>query len=96
MLTILIAATPGNPRLRKVHYLKRIRLVLDATSDPKVKPLLMASSVCVHLHKKIIRILREAIPLRLEQISRFKNRIKEQNLISVLLFKLILTLVMAY
>ena len=96
MLTILIAATPGNPRLRKVHYLKRIRLVLDATSDPKVKPLLMASGVCVHLHKKIIRILREAIPLRLEQISRFKNRIKEQNLISVLLFKLILTLVMAY
>ena len=77
MLAIFVASAAGDSRFREVHDLKCVGLILDAAFDPEVKPLLMSARVRVHLHEQVVRVFVQRVPLRLQQIARFKNRIEQ-------------------
>lgn len=63
MLPVFVAATTGDTRLREIHYLERVHLVLDPAFRTEIKPLLVAACVRVDLHEEIISVFIKCIPL---------------------------------
>ena len=96
MLSVFVALSARDARLREVHYHEGVGLVLDASLHSEVEPLLVASRVGIHLHEQVVGVLLEAVSLSLEQISRFEDAIEEQNLIAVASLKLRLSLFVTY
>ena len=95
MFAIFVSAATSHTWLCEVHDLKGIGLILNSTFNSKIKPLLMSARIRVDLHEQVIRVFVEGVPLSLQQIARFKQRIKQENLISVLRFEPFLPFIMA-
>jgi hypothetical protein len=96
MLTIFVSAASGDAWLCEIHDLKGVSFILNATLGSKIKPLLMAARVRVHLHEQVVCVFVQGVPLRLQQIARFEERIKIKNLIAVLRFEPFLPFIVAY
>lgn len=76
----------------KIHNAEGVFSVFSCVSDSEIEPLLVASGVGVYLHIELV--LGGAHHLGLEEVTTFKDRINEQNVIVVLLGQfLFLTLV---
>jgi hypothetical protein len=52
----LISFATSDARLCEVHNIEGVCCTLNTTSCPEVEPLLMTSSVCVHLHVEVVDI----------------------------------------
>jgi hypothetical protein len=65
MLTIFVSAASGDAWLCEIHDLKGVGFILNATLGSKIKPLLMAARVRVHLHEQVVCVFVQGVPLRL-------------------------------
>ena len=52
----LISFATSHSRFSEVHDVEGVCCALDTPSCPKIEPLLVASSVCVHLHVEVVDI----------------------------------------
>lgn len=88
----LVPFATSDARLCEVHNVKGVCCTLNTPSCPKVEPLLVASSVCVHLHVEIIDILACHLFFSLEKISWFKKTIKLEDRGAILLLEALYSL----
>ena len=70
-LVLSVSAATCDTRLSEVHNLKDILSILTCIAHSEVKPLLMASCVCIHLHVEAVLARCDAV--RSQQVATLKD-----------------------
>jgi hypothetical protein len=90
ILIRLVTSSTCHSWLGEVHYLEYILLVLLASLDSEVKPLLMPTSVGVDLHKQVVGIWLGQGSLSLKQVTRLEDGVKPKMIVLLVVLHLVI------